>query len=249
MRKIAVVSKPPRAAPPVAPARTAPAPVVTAPAPVATASPNAPLIPQAGQSAASARVLYSTAVRQIETGDNTGLEALRKAANLSYAPAQFYLGKLYETGGAGLGKDAAEARRWTERAAQAGDPKAMHNLALYYFEGDGGPKNSTIAASWFRRAAELGLQDSQYNLARLHEQGFGVAQNPAEAYKWYLIAASGGDADARAGAERTKKQLSPDAQAAAATARRELRRQRRTDVGRSGRPALRAAASIRMKNA
>ncbi len=28
-------------------------------------------------------------------------------------------------------KDLAEARRWTERAATAGEARAMHNLALY----------------------------------------------------------------------------------------------------------------------
>ena len=32
-------------------------------------------------------------------------------------------------------KDETEARRWTEQAARGGDAKAMHNLALYYFEG------------------------------------------------------------------------------------------------------------------
>jgi localization factor PodJL len=187
----------------------------------------APLVPpaQVATPQPPVRALNGAAVRQIETGDNTGVTALRQAANLGYAPAQFYLGKLYETGGGGLSKNATEARRWTERAAQSGDPKAMHNLALYFFEGEGGPKNATMAANWFRRAAELGLQDSQYNLARLNEQGFGVPQNAAEAYKWYLIAASNGDADARAGAERTKRMLSPDAQAAAERSAAALRAQ------------------------
>jgi localization factor PodJL len=193
------------------PAAPAPAPLVQ---PAQAATPQPPV-----------RALYGAAVRQIETGDNSGVASLRQAANLGYAPAQFYLGKLYETGGGGLAKNPIEARRWTERAAQAGDPKAMHNLALYFFEGEGGAKNATMAANWFLRAAQLGLQDSQYNLARLNEQGFGVPQNPAEAYKWYLIAASNGDADARAGAERVKRQLSPDAQAAAERSAAALRAQ------------------------
>jgi localization factor PodJL len=111
--------------------------------------------------------------------------------------------------------DSVEARRWTERAAEGGDKKAMHNLALYYFEGTGGPKNTTTAAQWFRRAADLGLTDSQYNLGRLFEEGFGVPQNPAEAYKWYVIAARSGDAESRISAQRVKGQLSVEAQAAA----------------------------------
>ena len=159
--------------------------------------------------------LYGDATRRIESHDFTGVEPLKKSANLGYAPAQFYLAKLYEGGEAGLHKDSAEARRWTERAAEGGDRKAMHNLALYYFEGTGGAKNTTTAAQWFRRAADLGLTDSQYNLGRLYEEGFGVAQNPAEAYKWYLIAARSGDAESRNSAQRVKGQLSVEAQATA----------------------------------
>ncbi|MDP1737546.1 MAG: peptidoglycan-binding protein [Caulobacter sp.] len=165
--------------------------------------------------AESPATLYADAVRRIEARDFTGVPALKRAASLGYAPAQFFLAKLYENGEAGLRKDAAEARRWTERAAQGGDRKAMHNLGLYYFEGQGGAKNTTTAAQWFRKAADLGLSDSQYNLGRLYEEGYGVMQNAAEAYKWYLIAARAGDAEAKSSAERVKKDLSPEARSAA----------------------------------
>jgi localization factor PodJL len=164
--------------------------------------------------------LYNDAVRRIEAKDKTGVPSLQKAANLGYAPAQFYLAKLFEDGQGGLPKDLVEARRWTQRAAEGGDRKAMHNLALYYFEGVGGPKNLTNASEWFRRASDLGLVDSQYNLARLYEEGFGVAQNPAEAYKWYLIASRAGDAESQMSALRIKSQLSAEAQTAAERAAR-----------------------------
>jgi localization factor PodJL len=154
--------------------------------------------------------LYNQATKKIEAKDTTGVEPLRKAAAMGYAPAQFYLAKLYENGEAGLKKDAAEARRWTEKAAQGGDRKAMHNLAYDYFEGVGGPRNLTTAADWFRRAADLGLTDSQYNLGQLYEQGFGVPQNSAEAYKWYLIAAKAGDPESKAAADRLRKTLTDD---------------------------------------
>jgi localization factor PodJL len=204
------------------PARTAPseasadpmAAVALSPQPSDTADASAAPAPAANAGDTGAE-LYGDAVRRIEARDFSGLDGLRKAANLGYAPAEFYLAKLYETGEAGLKKDLGEARRWTERAAEAGDKKAMHNLALYYVEGSGGPKNTTTAAQWFRRAADLGLVDSQYNLGRLYEEGFGVTQNPAEAYKWYLIAAHAGDAESRASAQRLKGQLSAEAQAAA----------------------------------
>ncbi|MDR3509284.1 MAG: peptidoglycan-binding protein [Caulobacteraceae bacterium] len=193
------------------------APAATDPATAPQASPSTP--------SADAIALYGDGARRIESHDFTGVEALKKSANLGYAPAQFYLAKLYEEGGAGQKKDSAEARRWTERAAESGDRKAMHNLALYYFEGTGGAKNTTTAAQWFRRAADMGLVDSQYNLGRLYEEGFGVAQNPAEAYKWYLIAMRQGDTESRNSAQRIKGQLSAEAQAAAERAAQSFRPQ------------------------
>ena len=207
------------AAPPVAPAvKTVapPAALVAASTPQPAVQPNP---------AAASRALYSAAVRSIEGGDATGVEALKKAANLGYGPAEFYLAKLYENGSSGLKKDPAEARRWTERAAQTGDSKAMHNLALYWFEGSGGPKDPAQAADWFKRAAERGVQDSQYNLARLYEQGFGVTKNTAEAYKWYLIAGAGGDPESKAGGDTVKRALTPEAQAGAERAASTFRAQ------------------------
>ena len=109
-------------------------------------------------------------MRKIESNDPTGVEDLKKAANLGHPAAQFYLAKLYETGGAGLKKDLAEARRWTERAATGGDVAAMHNLGLYYYEGEAGAQDSAKAAQWFRKAADEGVKDSQYNLALLYAQ-------------------------------------------------------------------------------
>lgn len=159
-----------------------------------------------------AKALFEEGVRKIETGDRSGLETLRKAANGGYPAAQFYLSKMYEAGKGGVKQDMPEARRWSERAAAGGDPRAMHNLALYYFKGEGGPRNSTTAATWFRKAADTGLVDSQFNLAQLYESGLGVNTNPAEAYKWYVIAGRSGDATARSRANALRAQLTAEAQ-------------------------------------
>jgi len=158
---------------------------------------------------------YSAAVAKVEAKDKQGLEEVRRLANLGYAPAQFYLAKQYEGGSGGVKKDLAEARRWTERAAEGGYAKAMHNLGLYYFEGAGGPRNTTTAAQWFRRAADLGLVDSQFNLGRLYENGAGVSLNPAEAYKWFLVAARSGDGDSQVSANRVRGLLTAEARSAA----------------------------------
>lgn len=159
-----------------------------------------------------AKALFEDAVRKIESGDRSGVELLRRAANGGYPAAQFYLSKMFEGGKNGVKVDMAEARRWSERAANGGDPRAMHNLALYYFKGEGGPRNSTTAASWFRKAADMGLVDSQFNLAQLYESGLGVSQNPAEAYKWYVIAGRAGDSTARGRATALRSQLTAEAQ-------------------------------------
>lgn len=177
--------------------------------PVAPASTPAPSTP-APQGGLDARAYYNTAIQRLQVGDASGTEALQKAANLGFAPAQFYLAKLYETGGSGLKKDLTEARSWTLRAAEAGDARAMHNLALYEFNGEGGAKDQADAAHWFKRAADLGVIDSQYNLGRLYESGYGVPENKTEAYKWYLIASGRGDRDAHASAEVLKAQLPAD---------------------------------------
>lgn len=160
----------------------------------------------------NAKALFEEGVRKIETGDRSGLEALKQAANGGYPAAQFYLSKMYEGGKGGLKQNMPEARRWSERAANGGDPRAMHNVALYYFKGEGGPRNVTTAATWFRKAADLGLVDSQFNLAQLYEGGYGVSQNPAEAYKWYVIAGRAGDATARSRANALRTQLTAEAQ-------------------------------------
>jgi len=175
------------------------APVDTSPAGVAPPAENA-------------QALYEDGVRRIEAKDRTGLDSLRKAANLGLPRAQFYLAKMYEVGEGGVKKDLVEARRWTERAATAGEARAMHNMALYYYKGEGGERNSTKAAGWFRKASDLGLVDSQFNLAQLYEGGWGVSQNPTEAYKWYLIAARSGDTASRARATALRAQLTAEGQ-------------------------------------
>jgi localization factor PodJL len=166
----------------------------------------------AAQPGENAQALYEDGVRRIEAKDRAGLDSLRKAANLGLPRAQFYLAKMYEVGEGGVKKDLVEARRWTERAATAGEARAMHNLALYYYKGEGGERNSTKAASWFRKASDLGLVDSQFNLAQLYEGGWGVSQNPTEAYKWYLIASRSGDTASRARAMALRAQLTAEGQ-------------------------------------
>ena len=81
-------------------------------------------------------------------------------------------------------------------AGEAGNAKALHNLAVLYAEGVDGKPDYATASRWFRKAADYGITDSQYNLAILYARGVGVEQNLAESYKWFFLAAKEGDQDA-----------------------------------------------------
>jgi localization factor PodJL len=196
-------------APKPAPTRTPPTPTLADTAMAASTTRPAPAAPTAVKARDDTRLgdIYQEAVRKLASGETGGVTLLTKAAALGYAPAEFHLGKLYESGDSGVAKDPALARQWTERAAAGGERRAMHNLALFYFDGVGGPKDLIQAAAWFHKAADLGLVDSQYNLGRLYEQGFGVQRDPIQAYRWYLIAAKAGDQESRAAAEQLKSSL------------------------------------------
>ena len=209
------------ASPPVlAVAQAVPEPIVVPVVETAASTPPAARVaseatPPASATAASGRTLYNEAVRELERGDHGAVDVLKRSANLGYAPAQFHLGKLYEDGSNGVSKDLGQARRWTERAARGGDPKAMFNYGLYLANGEGVARDDRAAVDWFHRAADAGVKDAQFNLAVMIQQGRGASVNAADAYKWYLIAAADGDQGARQGAETLKPQLSADAQSAA----------------------------------
>ena len=58
--------------------------------------------------------------------------------------------------GIGTQRDLSLARIWYQRAAERGNAKAMHNLAVLHAEGVAGKPDYAMATEWFRRAAELG---------------------------------------------------------------------------------------------
>lgn len=160
-------------------------------------------VPSPDVAATEGATLFTRAIQLIDNGDDSGLEPLKRAANLGYGPAQMRLAGLYQEGGAGLTPDPVEARTWARRAAEGGEPRAMHYYAMQLYDGEGGARNRVEALNWLKKAAEAGRVDSQYNVARLYEKGDeGVAANATEAFKWYMIAARRGDQQALAAVQR-----------------------------------------------
>ena len=169
-------------------------------------------VPSPDLAATEGAALYARGVQLIDNGDDSGLETLKRAANLGYGPAQMRLAGLYQEGGAGLTPDPVEARVWARRAAEGGEPRAMHFYAMQLYDGEGGARNRVEALSWLKKAAEAGRVDSQYNVARLYEKGDeGVSPNATEAFKWYMIAARRGDQQALAAVQRLTPVTSAEA--------------------------------------
>lgn len=136
---------------------------------------------------------YQLGMRQLEAGDFTRAAAsLRAAAEQGIPAAQYRYAKLLETGD-GIEQDLEAARRWTERAANSGHVRAMHNLGVIHYYGAGGSQNLEAAARWFQEAALMGSRDSQFNLALMFEQGEGVPLSLPDAFAWYTIAATEND--------------------------------------------------------
>jgi localization factor PodJL len=153
---------------------------------------------------------YDLAVKALDARAPGAVDALKQVANQGYAPAQFRLSLLYNGQDRLIPADKAQARLWTQRAAEGGVPKAMYNLGAMYYEGEGGSQDHSLAAMWFRKAAERGVKDSQYNLGVLYERGDGVPLNPSEAYKWLRIAGNSGDKVAAQEADDLAAQLTDE---------------------------------------
>ncbi len=155
---------------------------------------------------------FDMASKALDARAPGAIDKLKAVANQGYAPAEFRLGGVYSGEGNIVTPDKAQARLWTQRAAEGGIAGAMNNVALMYYNGDGGAQDRVMAAMWFRKAAERGIEDSQYNLGVLYQHGDGVAVNLSEAYKWLSLAAKSGDSEAAKSAYSVKAQLS-DSQA------------------------------------
>jgi TPR repeat protein len=77
----------------------------------------------------------------------------RKAADESYAMAQFNLGNMYANG-RGVPQDHAATLSWYRKAADQGNAEAQFNLGVMYEKGDGVPQDYAAAVNWYSKAAD-----------------------------------------------------------------------------------------------
>jgi localization factor PodJL len=82
------------------------------------------------------------------------------------------------------------------RAALAGEPGAVLELAARLAEGRGAPRDPRLAARILEKAAAAGLAPAQYRLGSLYEKGSGLPRDAGLARQWYERAAQKGNAKA-----------------------------------------------------
>ena len=141
----------------------------------------------ASASASSRRALYQlgrayAANRQVPEA----IGAYRKAADKGSSAAMVELGVMYGTG-AGVTRDQAKARELFERAAKAGNPRGVTNLAAI----DGGAaSNPAEARTMLEKAVEANSAEAQFQLGLMYAQGTGGAKDDVAARALFEKAAA-----------------------------------------------------------
>ena len=114
------------------------------------------------------------------------IAAWRKAADKGSSSAMVELGVLYGIG-KGVAKDEAQARKLFERAAEAGNPRGVTNLAA--LGGDATSSDPERARELLAKAAETNAE-AQYQLGLMLADGVGGAKDDAAARSLFEKAAA-----------------------------------------------------------
>lgn len=140
-------------------------------------------------SASSRRALYElgrayAANRQMPEA----LAAYRKAADKGSTSAMVELGVLLGTG-VGVTKNEVQARKLFERAAEAGNPRGVTNLAAL---GGGAASDPVWARALLTKAAETNSAEAQYQLGLMVADGIGGPKDDVAARALFEKAAAQG---------------------------------------------------------
>lgn len=110
-------------------------------------------------------------------------------AQVAVAEAYFY--------GRGVSTNRAEAVRWYQVAAEAGESDAQASLGLCLFRGWGTERDVRAAVGWWRRAAEQGNLSAMGDYAYCLLHGFGCEKDEKSGFSWALRAAESGNGSAQ----------------------------------------------------
>jgi TPR repeat protein len=115
------------------------------------------------------------------------IAAWRKASDKGSTSAMVELGVLYGTGTGGVAKDEAQARKLLERAAQAGNPRGVSNLAA--LGGGSGAADPARSRELLAKAAETNAE-AQYQLGMMLSDGNGGEKDDVAARALFEKAAA-----------------------------------------------------------
>ncbi len=115
------------------------------------------------------------------------IAAWRKASDKGSTSAMVELGVLYGTG-AGVARDEAQAKKLFERAAEAGNPRGISNLAALG-GGAGAPSDPARARELVSKTAETNAE-AQYQLGMMLAEGNGGTRDDAAARTLFEKAAA-----------------------------------------------------------
>jgi TPR repeat protein len=139
------------------------------------------------QASASRRALYELGRAYAANRQTTeAIAAWRKAADKGSTSAMVELGVLYATA-SGVAKDDAQARKLLERAAEAGNPRGISNLAA--LGGGAAGSDPARARELLAKAAETNAE-AQYQLGLMLSEGTGGAKDEAAARALFEKAAA-----------------------------------------------------------
>ena len=134
----------------------------------------------------SRRAMYQLGRAYAAKGQTAeAMAAWRKAADKGSTSAMVELGVLYGNG-SGVARDEAQARKLFERAAQAGNPRGVSNLAAL---GGGGAADPARARDLLSKAADTNAE-AQYQLGLMLAEGNGGTQDDVAARALFEKAAA-----------------------------------------------------------
>jgi TPR repeat protein len=138
-------------------------------------------------SASSRRALYQLGRAYAANQQwSEAIGAYRKAADKGSTSAMVELGVMYGTG-SGLPKDLDQARKLFERAAEAGNPRGVTNLAAI---SDGASSDPIKARALLEKSADQSSAEAQYQLGLMTADGVGGPKDDVAARALFEKAAA-----------------------------------------------------------
>lgn len=125
-------------------------------------------------------------------------EIWKTVADKGSSTAQYDIGYIYEYGnGDEFEKNVEEALKWYRMASDAGNYRAMRQIALIYYKAKiTDEPDYAKAKEWFEKAAAAGDSEAMNYLGDMYYNGYGVDQDYAKAKEWYEKAIEKGNGNA-----------------------------------------------------